>query len=460
MSIPYIPAIDPTVASSLASLGESVAAIARPTLSYDLALRQQLAEHPEMIQQLANLGARNPGMLGRFVGPNAARAISGVSQSPEDAASQAQGKLAANVATRKNVGINTSPQAGAAGEIGGISDLSGGRSPADVSAGGLANTANQAAGALPPNPKDLIYQTSDGGSKNYSPMTAAEDFLNGKLPADVNAAITRNPLYAPSFNDALQDLTRRRSQAAEYSRAQLFAGTHTEFTPAKAAEIASANGLDATAVLRYFGGNDASYVALADRLANNPSAAQSPEDKAAAAVGRYAIGQGQARLSKQAAPSMAVIQAQTKILNDDSGKENFAARRAAADRINLEIGKIAQERGDTTIPQVSFEGRLGTQLFGRPVYRDAQGNTVEPSAFQSLITSIAGSGNTTQANEPSTSTSKTTPQPRASTNQLTPDALAQKVNAGEVTDAQAQEWLSKHNPGKDFVDKYNSLRKK
>lgn len=457
MSIPYIPAIDPTVASSLASLGESVAAIARPTLSYDLALRQQLAEHPEMIQQLANLGARNPGMLQRFIGPNAARAIRGVQQSPEDAASQAKGILDTNVATRQNKGINNSPQAEPAAITGGISQLSGGRSPADISAGGLANTANQAAAALPTNPSDLTYNTSDGGSKKYSPMVAAEDFLNGKLPADVNAAITRNPLYAPSFNDALQDLTRRRAQAAEYSRATLFAGTHTEFTPAEAAKLASANGLDANAVLRYFGGNDANYVALADRLANNPGTAQTADDKAAEAVGRFAIGQGQARLSKQAAPAMAVIQAQSKVLNDD--KENFAARRAAADRINLELGKIAQERGDTTIPQVSFEGRLGTQLFGRPVYRDAKGNTVESSAFQSLITSMAGGGNTQSSNAPTTPAPKT-PQPKAKTNELTPDALAQKVNAGEVTDAAAQEWLTKHKVPQEFIDKYNSLRKK
>jgi hypothetical protein len=389
MTIPYIPQIDPAITESLASLGDTVARIARPTLSYDIALRQSLADHPELIQQLANIGARNPGQLQRFVGPKAAAALGSVQQSPEDLASENIGKLKANIAERQNTGINSAPAplAQAAGQEGGVSALSGGVGTVDLAKIPLQLPALQLASQLPQDPAQLQYGTdAKGNARLYNPGDVAKDFLAGKAPANLDAALRNNPTYREGYISAIQNQQELNKIDAEYSRATLFAGVKSD-----AAYVSQGNaaGVSKDTVKAY---NEQPIVRqTALNLLDHPEQAQTPEQQELLKFARYLVGQAQSTATKQEAPARSTIaKAEATLANPKATNPEKAAAAAAYSESLRTIG-IA--KGDSLTPRVAFEpivSALGQGIGYRTVYYDGKGNKVD----KNFISSFLGGNNT------------------------------------------------------------------
>lgn len=195
MTIPYIPAIDPTVGANLAQIAEAVGDTLNPNLKFETAFKNALATNPQLVQQIGNLNARNPDAIRTLYGNNVAEYFnSSVAQAPEDRASVARADLNTRLDTSTAQGIEALPEPvrQQAQQAGAFAAISGGRSEGQVQ---LDNLQTQSLNA---------WNAYTREHSNLPPQTLVDRIRSGdpNIPAEVAQGAFYHPLYARLLRDA------------------------------------------------------------------------------------------------------------------------------------------------------------------------------------------------------------------------------------------------------------------
>lgn len=204
MTIPYIPAVDPSIGQNLASIGESVGRLLRPNLEFERALKNALATNPALIQQLGNLAQRSPAAMGQLYGPNVTSYFQGIGQSPEDLASQNRATLDANITGDQTTALaNVTPErrqqlATAAVETG----LAGGQRPSQVVDEARTQTGQSA------------FQRYLSANPNFNPNQFISELRkpNGTIDSETGGAALRDPVHGPLLRQLWEQEMQKESE--------------------------------------------------------------------------------------------------------------------------------------------------------------------------------------------------------------------------------------------------------
>lgn len=178
MTVPFIPAIDPTVLEALPKLVDTIGEIAMPYRKAELALAETARTDPAALQQIADFAAQNPEAIASVFGPNAAQFITKIPESAQSRLARTQATLAQGLTTLSADALAALPpeQREQYGRIG-IANTVAGMNPSDVTNEQQTQQVQSA------------YQHYEQANPNFNPLEFVRNFRTGKVGTDNKALV-------------------------------------------------------------------------------------------------------------------------------------------------------------------------------------------------------------------------------------------------------------------------------